>query len=409
MAFPSHDATFCGFGGPDPFLHQSLLSRSPPLQSVELELSMFKLSDPHQALDLGPTLTPSTAEDRPPDPIHDLVPTTALSNYQPPMHHDESPMVRPRRGRGRPRGSKCRIQTIKPANKTGRVKAESKAEPPKRKGVKYLQKSKSEKEKCERKKRAYEACTHCRYRRQKCDEDVPCSLCRKDQKACIYLTKLPPELVEMARKTRYSPQTVPPILLFHMQRKSPETEIHLSMPSTNTVLDLPCAKSAELAHTPIGEDNPGDSSDMEHDKAAVSRPIRRSFSEYSGSEPELMTPAAPRRMQLSMAAPFLDHSSSQLWETNCIFETQVQEPVTETIAPPTRSGPLYEFNPGVSSGSIMELFSDGPQALSVAVNEFEWCTEPSQASGVGSGFNLDTDMGTSYDDVFDLSVCWEGE
>lgn len=213
----------------------------------------------------------------------------------------------------------------------------------------------------------------------------------------------------MARKTRYSPQTVPPILLFHMQRKSLETEIHLSMPSTNTVLDWPRAKSAELALIPIGEDNPGDSSDMELDKAADSRPIRRSFSEYSGSEPELMTPAAPPRMQLSIAAPFLDHSSPQLWETNCIFETQVQEPVTEPIAPPTQSGPLYEFNPGVSSGSIMELFSDGPQALSVAVNEFEWCTEPSQASAVDSGFNLDTDMGTSYDDVFDLGVCWEAE
>lgn len=213
----------------------------------------------------------------------------------------------------------------------------------------------------------------------------------------------------MARKTRYSPQTVPPILLFHMQRKSPETEIHLSMPSTNTVLDLPCVKSAELAHTPIGENNPDDSSDMELDKAVVSRPIRRSFSEYSGSEPELMTPAAPPRMQLSMAAPLLDHSPSQLWETNCISETQVREPVTEPIAPPTRPGPLYEFNPGVSSGSIMELFSDGPQALSVAVNEFEWCTEPSQSSAVDSGLNSDTDMGTNYVDIFDLGVCWEGE
>lgn len=167
MVFPSHDATSCGLGGRDPFLHQSLLSRSPPLQSVELELSMFKLSDSHQVLDLGPTLTPSTAEDRPPDPIHDLVPTTASSNYQPPMHHDGSPMVKPRRGRGRRRGSKCRIQTIKPASKTGRVKAENKAEPPKRKGAKYLQKPKSEEERRERKKRAYEACTHCRYRRQK--------------------------------------------------------------------------------------------------------------------------------------------------------------------------------------------------------------------------------------------------
>ncbi|OXC68218.1 hypothetical protein AYX13_03168 [Cryptococcus neoformans] len=392
MAFPYHNVTFCGFGGHVPFLHQNLPPSSPPLKSEGIELPVLDFSDPHQVLSLGSTLTPSTAEDRPPDPTHHPEPTSALSNHQLPMRHDEDFMMKPKRKRGRPRGSTSRIRTIRPARKMGRVKAESKTEPLGRKGIKDLQRSKDEAKKRERKRRAYEACTHCRYRRQKCDEGVPCSLCKKDHKACIYLTKLPAELVDMARKTRYSPQTVPPILLFHMQRKSSETDIHIPTSSTNTALDFPPVKFAEPARTPIGEENTVDFNDVEDDNVVVSHSIQKSFGEYSGSEPELMTPAAPPRMQPSMAAGLLNRSPPQPWEANCIFQTQVQEPAPESIAPPTQPAPLYEFNPGVSSGSIMELFSDGPQALSVAVNEFEWCTEPSQASAVDGGLNLDTNM-----------------
>lgn len=214
----------------------------------------------------------------------------------------------------------------------------------------------------------------------------------------------------MARKRRYSPQTVPPILLFHMQRKSSETEIHLPTSSTNTALDFPPVKSAEPAHTSVGEDNTGDFNDMEVGNAVVSRSIRKSFGEYSGSEPELMTPAAAPRMELSMAAHLPDHSPPQLWEANCVFPRQVQEPAPEPITLPTQPGPLYEFNPGVSSGSIMELFSDGPQALSVAVDEFEWCTEPSRASAVDSGLNLDTNMVASpgFDDNLNQGIDFSG-
>ncbi|ODN72844.1 hypothetical protein L202_08274 [Cryptococcus amylolentus CBS 6039] len=49
-------------------------------------------------------------------------------------------------------------------------------------------------------RRAGEACTWCRYRRQKCDERDNCSLCQKDKKGCVYLSKLPRHLRDALTK-----------------------------------------------------------------------------------------------------------------------------------------------------------------------------------------------------------------
>ncbi|WVQ77798.1 hypothetical protein IAR50_007488 [Cryptococcus sp. DSM 104548] len=245
-------------------------------------------------------------------------------------------------------------------------------------------------------RRAGEACTWCRYRRQKCDERDFCSLCQKDRKGCVYLSKVPRHQRDELAK---------PMALEEWNEMKDDIEwISASVGALPTPPPSPAVsqkKRMSMDKTP--EVNPpvpsyrrlsmaeADDDDASGEESDDESPIPRGPKSSSTSNASYPTPEPKRAPHLAMSPPS-HHPFSCLGEQaqngsnlyGTINPQRIHDPAAALADPSLLNALALSACGAGATGGPFSTGAGGAAHVTlgdVELDSFEWCAEEFRGGG----------------------------
>ncbi|WVN87677.1 uncharacterized protein L203_102863 [Cryptococcus depauperatus CBS 7841] len=260
-------------------------------------------------------------------------------------------------------------------------------------------------------RRAGEACTHCRGRKQKCTEGRPCSLCIKEKKECIYESQLTPAEREsfLREKKKGGPAVFrSEALQARRALKNAHPNTHLNGKAKRRTRNIISPSPSPMSLS----DDMSDHTSVRTTTSPVlkSSSLRRSSGQSSQAETEILL--TPKTVFHKHFGPLEDRATGKKKERRQTEQyeqeymqickepdeahfpfgstSKIIKPTEQSTADTTpprgttsasckphavetrRDVGYYRFNAFLSSGSILELDSTTSEATAVALSDFKW-------------------------------------